>query len=306
MEIEKAFNLSTSKLNFNFFLLKKNINNENNEKEQKDLINTFDKYLNDCKYICECEQNIDFAEDLWFKLLQQLYSFEEDSANLLKNYSSDENKSKTSNELNLEIVKDIKELMEKMCSYVSIKRILDVVTEENKNAGFKEFRELLIKIFSNYDNLSNIFVSARRLLTNLVLQNENSFQILNSKGELLNTEKCDKCKIKFVNNLNNKEKIVVFLCKHTFHRTCVKEERTEYGKEPICPICSELEISDAENIRDSLIKKNTAIIGGKINDKRDNFQVNVSLSSKRMIQKLQKFDGEYFEKRKMLTDSIDD
>ena len=306
LEIEKAFNLSTSKLNFNFFLLKKNINNENNEKEQKDLINTFDKYLNDCKYICECEQNIDFAEDLWFKLLQQLYSFEEDSANLLKNYSSDENKSKTSNELNLEIVKDIKELMEKMCSYVSIKRILDVVTEENKNAGFKEFRELLIKIFSNYDNLSNIFVSARRLLTNLVLQNENSFQILNSKGELLNTEKCDKCKIKFVNNLNNKEKIVVFLCKHTFHRTCVKEERTEYGKEPICPICSELEISDAENIRDSLIKKNTAIIGGKINDKSDNFQVNVSLSSKRMIQKLQKFDGEYFEKRKMLTDSIDD
>ena len=123
---------------------------------------------------------------------------------------------------------------------------------------------------------------------------------------MLNTEKCDKCKIKFVNNLNNKEKIVVFLCKHTFHRTCVKEERTEYGKEPICPICSELEISDAENIRDSLIKKNTAIIGGKINDKSDNFQVNVSLSSKRMIKKLQKFDGEYFEKRKMLTDSIDD
>ena len=306
-EIEKAFNLSTNKLNEIFILLKKNINNENNKDHQIELINNFDKYLNDSKYICECEKNLDFAEDLWFKLLQQLYRFEVDSANLLKKYTSDESRQITSNELNLEIVKDIKELMEKMCSYVSIKRILEVVTEKNKNAGFKEFRELLIKILSNYDNLSNIFVSARRLLTNLVLQNENSFQILNSKGELLNTEKCDKCQKKFINNLNNnKEKIVIFLCKHTFHRTCVKDQKTEYGKEPICPICSELEISEAEDIRDSLIRKNTAIIGGEIKEKGNRFQVNVSFSSRRMIQKLQKFDGEYFEKRKMLTDSIDD
>ena len=130
-----------------------------------------------------------------------------------------------------------------MCSYVSIKRIIEVVTNRNKNAGFQEFRELLIKILSNYDNLSSIFKSARNFLSNLVLQNEGSFQILNAKGELLNINKCDKCKKAFNKSLiNNKEKVLVFSCDHIFHRTCIKDIRTEFGKELICPICSELEI----------------------------------------------------------------
>ena len=92
---------------------------------------------------------------------------------------------------------------------------------------------------------------------------------------------------------------------HIFHTTCVKSQRTRFGIEPICPICSELEISEAENKGKSLIKKNTTIIEGKpLNNNQ--FQVDVSYSSKKMIQKLQKFDGDYFKKRKMLTDSIDD
>ena len=171
--------------------------------------------------------------------------------------------------------------MEKMCSYVSIKRILDVVTEKNKNAGFQEFRELLIKILSNYDNLSSIFKSARNLLSNLILQNEGSFQILNSKGELLNIDKCDKCKKGFNKSLNNnKENILIFLCNHIFHRTCIKDIKTEFGKEPVCPICSEHEISEVENKRDSLIRKNTTIIEKPI--EKNQFQVNVSYSSKKI------------------------
>ena len=306
--IDIAFNLSTSKLYDVLNKLMKNINNENDLEIQKELIKDLDKYLNDSKYICECEKNVKPQEDLFFKLLQQLYNYEVLTGKLVKKYESDIDTNKKNNSylLNQSIIQNIKELMEKMCSYVSIKRILEVVTEKNKNAGFKEFRELLIKILRNYDNLSNIFISARRLLTNLVLENEYSFQILNSKGELLNIEKCDSCQKKFNKNLNNnKEKVLVFLCDHTFHRTCVKDQRTEFGKEPICPICSELEISETENKADSLIRKSTILIGDKKNE-HNQFQVDVTFSSRRMLQKLQKFDGEYFEKRKMLTDSIDD
>ena len=66
-----------------------------------------------------------------------------------------------------------------------------------------------------------------------------------------------------------------------------------------------MEISETENKADSLIRKSTILIGDKKHD-HNQFQVDVTFSSRRMLQKLQKFDGEYFEKRKMLTDSIDD
>ena len=42
-----------------------------------------------------------------------------------------------------------------------------------------------LKILNSYTNLSLIFESARRLLTNLVLQNENEFQILADVSEAL-------------------------------------------------------------------------------------------------------------------------
>ena len=263
------------------------------------------KKSSDIKTVCENEKNNDLAEELWFKVLNQLYRFEKDSSLLLKKHDNDNEKKKLIKELYQIIIQDIKDLMEKMCSYVSIKRILDVVTEKNKNAGFQEFRELLIKILSNYDNLSSIFKSARNLLSNLILQNEGSFQILNSKGELLNIDKCDKCKKAFNKSLNNnKENILIFSCNHIFHRTCIQDIKTEFGKEPVCPICSELEISEVENKKDSLIRKNTTIIDKPID--KNQFQVNVSYSSKKMLKTLKHFDDKYFTKRKMLTDSIED
>ena len=305
--IENAFGLSKSYLENIFNKLTKNINNENDSEIQKNLINDFEKYLNDCKIICENEKNQKESEDIWFRLLQILYNYEKNTENLLRKFESDENKNKNVNELYKIIIQDIKELMEKMCSFVSITRIMEVVTEKNKNAGFKEFKELLIKILGNYDNLSNIFVSARRLLTNLVLENENKFQTYNSRGDLLKIEKCHKCNKIFTKNLNNnKEKVLFFLCNHIFHRNCVQETRTDFGKEPICPICSELEISNAENKGDSLIRKNTTIIGEDKGREKNKFQVNVSFSSRKMLQTLKKFDTNYFEKRKVLTDSIDD
>ena len=304
--ISTAYTLSNLYLNETFNKLIKNINNENNPEQQKELIKDFEKYLNDIKYICESENNLKQAENFWFKLLQQIYSYETQSGELITKFNTDIDRRNASKDLNENFVKDIKELLEKMCSYVSIKRIIEVLTEKKKNAEFKEFKELLNKILRNYDNLSNIFISARRLLTNLVFENESSFQVLNSRGELLSIEKCDKCQKIFNKNLNNtKEKVLVFLCNHTFHRNCVKSQKTKFGVEPICPICSELEISKAENKGASLIRKNTTIIEDKqVNNNQ--FQVDVSFSSRKMIQKLQKFDGEYFTKRKMLTDSIDD
>lgn len=300
----KALELCKKKINDVVKRITKNINNENNNEEQNKMLKEFDGYLDDGKYVCESSGPE--TEDLWFDLLQVLYTYEGESDKELKKHESDQDKYNSAKELSLHIIKDIKELLEKMCSYVSIKRIMEVLSKKNQNAGFKEFKELLVKILANYDNLSNIFVSARSLLTNLVLENENSFQILNLKGELLNFDKCDKCQKPFNKSLNNnKEKVVVFSCNHIYHRNCVKIERTKYGNEPVCPVCRELEIGVFSEEGSSLIKSNATIIEDKQNE-NNQFQVNVTFDSRRMLRKLQKFDNKYFEGRKMLTDCITD
>ena len=292
---ESALKLATNKLEEIFNNLIKNINEDNNEEKQKELLINFDKYLNDGKNICEDNS----VEDLWFELLQILYSYEKKSIKI-KSENEIKEKDKNFNTLYQKILQEIKELLEKMSTYVSINRIIEVVSEKNKNAGFKEFRELLIKILNNYDNLSNIFISARRLLTNLVLENENSFQILNLKGELLKVERCDKCQKKIDINDKNNGEILAFLCNHCYHKKCVPLRKVLE-----CPVCRELEIGEMEYKGLSLVRKDTAVIENKEKDDKQ-VQVKVDILERRKIIKLNKFDQKFYNNRKMLTDSIEE
>lgn len=173
-EIDKAFQISSLKLEETFNQLLDNINSENNEDKHKELMNNFETYLSDLRKTCE--HNNQHLEELWFKVLEILYKFEKKVGELVKINEFSSTK-KNTDDLYQTIMKDIKDLMEKMCSFVSIKHILDIVSEKNKNAGFKEFREILIKILGSYSNLSSILNQAKHLLTNLVLENENSFKI---------------------------------------------------------------------------------------------------------------------------------
>ena len=136
--------------------------------------------------------------------------------------------------------KDIKDLLEKMCSFVGIRRILDIVSEKNKDVGFKEFREILIKILGSYSDLSSLLHSTKNLLTNTVLVDENYFKSLNLKGELLSKQKCGKCHKKFVKNVNNKDKILIYNCNHIFHKDCVINNNAINGPNTGCPICNDL------------------------------------------------------------------
>ena len=298
-DFEKALNLSKTNLYLIFTKIENNIrNNKDDENEQKLLYKDFDKYINDGKKIGEISQ----SENIWFNLLTELYRYEGQINNNKKKYEKDikiKNKYEIFHE---NISQCIKELIEKMCSFVSIKSILNFISDKKKDAGFKEFRDVLIKILENYDNLSNILISAKSLLTNLILENEIFFQILNLKGELLKFDKCDKCHKIFNKNSNNNESVLIFLCDHIFHKTCVKIEK---GKDPECPLCNYDDIGFNTNKDKSLIKRNTTVIEkDKPSNNNNQIQVKISVTSKKMIQKLQKFDNNFFNKRKILTDLI--
>ena len=232
--IEKAFHLSESKLEETFKQLIDNINSKNDENKHRELMKNFEEYLSNLRKTCE--NNEQQYEDLWFKALEMLYKFDKKAEEISKVNEFSLNKT-NSIDLHETIGKDIKDLLERMCSFVGIKRILDVVSEKNKDVGFKEFREILIKILGSYSNLSSLLNSIKHLLTNTVLVNENSFKSLNLKGELLSKQKCGKCNKKFVKNVNNKEKILIYNCNHIFHKDCIYKNNAIIDSNTGCPIC---------------------------------------------------------------------
>ena len=283
--IDKAFEMVLDELN-KVFDKTIEISKKNNKSELENQLEVYNKYLTDVKNICEKNES---NEKLWFNVLGKLYDYE---------MKAEQINSKVLSQI---IIKDIKELMDKMCSFVGINRVLEVVSERNKNAGFKEFRELLMKLLDSYGNLENIYYSAKSLLTNLVLENENYFQLLNSKGEYLDSPICGKCKHKIIRNYNKNENIYIFSCSHTFHKACINKG---VEKEVVCPLCTELEFSNSDFEGKSLIQSGNSILDNKENSKNANkFQVNMDAGKRNTIRKFERFDNKNLEKHKLMIDN---
>ena len=282
---EKAFDFSISKLDSIFNKHVENIDNENKEEENQKLLKEFKNCL--LNTINICENNDRKIDDLWFKLLDILNKYEDETLNLIKKNENNNQKKKTLKELHQVLIGDIKDLTEKMCSYVSIRRIIEVVTEKNKDSGIREYKDLIMRLLGIYSNSTDILFSVKRLLTSLIFQNENLFREYNSKGGILNKQ-CDKCHKEITSN-----KINIFNCKHTFHKECIKIQNTQFGKEAICPICPYIEF-DNNSDKNSLIKNNRNII------KDTNNQEEI-LASK-IIQKFQNYDNKNLKKNKLMID----
>ena len=141
---------------------------------------------------------------------------------------------------------NIKDLLEKMSIYVGVKRVLDVVSEENKTAGYKEFKPILLKIFETYDNQSFILNSVIRLFINACFENMKYFKIENFGGSHLELIKCDVCKKNFtyIKTLEDR-KILVFKCSHIMHCYCSYKEEINDKDVSVCPICRKNEINNA-------------------------------------------------------------
>ena len=112
-----------------------------------------------------------------------------------------------------------------------------------------------------------------------------------------------KCGKKYNNNLDCKDKILIFNCNHSFHKDCISEGSIEYEKKVFCPICSELEFINNEDKGNSFIKKNISVIQEK-KLKNSEFQINVSSSAKKTLHKLERYDNNDLTKHKLMIDNI--
>ena len=299
-DLSKAVNVCLDRIDeaFKNYLSDLDNNQITNLSEIKDNYwNKIEKYLKRGIKVCE-HNSQDNDDDIWFDLLGKLFQFEKQLEKYLNKYKDNEiNKGLVENMQNI-VIQNIKDLMEKMCSYVSIKRIINVVSERNKDAGFKEFRDLIMNILYNYSSQTNIFSSTRNLLSELIFENEGLFQTLNLEGDLIDVDKCDKCQKEFNKNFMYKEKIIIFNCKHYFHKNCTIKEKTDNGIEEFCPICRAQEVQKSSNKGKSLIKKHSVIIDKERSGNKE-FQVNVSFTSQNIIKKLKKFDNKLKTKKRI-------
>ena len=199
------------------------------------------------------EDGFNETEDLWFQILNKLYSISMNYDNHLKNMST-KRKKKYGIIFEEALSDNIKDVLEKMSIYIGVRRILDKVSEKNKEAGYKEFKPILLKIFETYNNQNFILNSVGRLDTNLCFQNLKIYKKENLRGKQIFLNKCDVCNENFY-KLNNTidKKVFAFKCGHIMHSYCSISEIVNNKCIYLCIICRKNDLTE-KNMTGSSIK----------------------------------------------------
>jgi len=216
-------------------------------------------------------------EDIWFKVLYQLYEFEKKGEN-------DENIIKKMKE-------NINQLLRKMCLHVKLRNIIEVVINKKEDSLFKDFQNILCEMIQSNNNFNRILTNTMIIMKNCAINSEEEMLNVCIKGSYYNNDKCDFCH-KEIDDKKN-EKIFCFGCGHQCHEYCSFNKGEEFESE--CPICREKEIIDepiAKKIKN--IINDDKEIENKINieDNNKNKKV-VSESRDEQIKKLNNYDNNY-------------
>ena len=188
---------------------------------------------NDQKYI---EEN-----RMWFDFLDKLYQLDDD---FLKKKIKISDKAKNYADMQL-ITNKIKNLLEKMISYVSIKELFDIVFEKNKNDSLKEFKPILLKLLSSFTTQIYLLNYETKFLANTCIKSQDILHKIICKGDMLKIDNCDVCLRNFEKTLVQREKLIIFRCKHNEHTYCCFKDKDKGNEYAICPICLKEEIGNS-------------------------------------------------------------
>ena len=205
----------------------------------------FNTYYNDAVEILE-ENEKALSEDhnMWFSLLDNIYRYVDTFPNQKKLIPQD--RDKFSEEVGKLFSDKLKQLLEKMSTYVGVNKILDIVCEKNKKAEFREFKPLLLKMLESFGSQTHLLNSIRTYLRHSCLDDQNLLQNINIRGKDLDlNDDCEVCQKNFNQTLKDKEKVLVFKCDHIEHEDCSFKGDAKYGSDRICPICLRNEIEDS-------------------------------------------------------------
>ena len=294
--LEVCMNLNVNNYNKIFENL---VNKEFNQNLHDLKMIDFNKSYNEAVDILEeNEKALSDDHNMWFALLDTVYKFVESFPNQKKLIP--EKREKFGEEFGKLLSNKLQNLLEKMSTYVGVNSILEIVSQKNKKAEYKEFKPLLLKMLASFGSQTHLLQCVKNYLIHTCLEDQNTLQQLNIKGRDYDFKYCDECKKDFNKTISNKEKIIIFKCNHIEHDYC--SLIGESGKE--CPICLQKRIEDsitcsAEDPRSSISMSNYSknIGKSKIYD-RTKTQLNI-FNYNRGFRQMRGIDNYNIEKKNM-------
>ena len=187
------------------------------EDGKEESYNYFLKQLNLCIKICQDtsealakakkndkEIGIKEGDKLWFDLLKTLYNFEK--------------KSRDKKEIESKISENIEDLLRKMCLHVSLQNIIETVTEIQKEAQYKEFKNILGDMLRSNNSFNRILKNTKLILKSSIVKSEIERNQSSIRGNCYNNKICDVCHKYFLKS--RIEEITCFGCGHQSHEKC--------------------------------------------------------------------------------------
>ena len=304
---QEALQLSINSLSSTFQRIKDNLQKPTSEfNDNIDTMKKKDFRTNLAICIEVCEHNQKTEEGLWFVLLDQLYMFSYE----LKKETKITNVY-AFNQLKEQLSQDIKDLLETMTNYVGIKSIINKLTEESNSrdkqqAEFKEFKDLLMKMLASYSNLTEILESAKQLLTNSVLINENEYIRLRNSGNGFLVKQCGECKEDLIKTWRT-ENVLVFYCGHILHEHCAY--RDEKLDDFVCKVCRKNEIEDSITSMSDKDKKKKEKDTEEEEEKESEEMISMNVKAeksedrKEMLKRMKDFDKRNLENTRVLIEN---
>ena len=253
---------------------------DSKEESYQYFLQQLDLCINICQYTSETlakkklenkDINIKDGDKLWFDLLKTLYNFE-------KRCTNEDSKKNIS--------KNIENLLRKMCLHVSLQNIIETVTEIQKDAQYKEFKNILDDMLRSNNSFNRILENTKLILKNSTIISEEERSQSSIRGNCYNNLICDVCHKNFVKS--KREIISCFGCGHQCHEKCAHC----HNNVEECVICRRNAIGDEFDFDNSISKKNSK----KIEENEKDKKLFILEMRKEKIKKLKDFDDKYTKK----------
>ena len=262
------------------------------EDEKEESYNYFIQQLYLCIKICQDtsetlakeKSNSKDGDTLWFDLLKSLYNFERQSDN--------------KKEIEKKISENIEDLLKKMCLHVSLQNIIETVTEIQKDAQYKEFKNILGDMLRSNNSFNRILKNTKLILKSSIVKSEIERNQSSIRGNCYNNRLCDVCHKYFVHSRS--EVLTCFGCGHQSHVKCAYCNNNNDE----CVICRREDVGNDDmnkiliNKVDYRNKSENENNMNKISDNRFNKKGNDFMFGNRndKIKKLKDYDKKYIEK----------
>ena len=173
-----------------------------------------------------------------------------------------------------------------MCLHVSLQNIIETVTEIQKDAQYKEFKNILDDMLRSNNSFNRILENTKLILKNSTIISEEERSQSSIRGNCYNNLICDVCHKNFVKS--KREIISCFGCGHQCHEKCAHC----HNNVEECVICRRNAIGDEFDFDNSISKKNSK----KIEENEKDKKLFMLEMRKEKIKKLKDFDDKYTKK----------